>query len=177
MASYNLIKSFLVSFITIFLIGLFGSDSSTGLADNNNQSIFDRIKSEVEDLTDCTNGEIVSEEVELIWGDLEKAAEMHPVPFWFFYTPLIGPNEKGLVVQVWSGSAMGNGDFILFRKKGNRIYPIGNFEGCCFKILAGKKAEELYDFCTIWNMGGGTGPYECYRWTGTKYIIYKRVNK
>ena len=94
-----------------------------------------RIKTEVEQISDCVNGEIVAKNIEESCQDLEYTFKAIGRVFWEFSTPTIGPKEQGLLVKIDTGSAVGNNEYLLYRKTEKKLILLGKFAGCEFKIV------------------------------------------
>ena len=174
----NKIKKFM---LRLTLLILFASlIFCNALATTKFSSAASRIKSEVKQFSDCKNGKLVADDVKKFLCELEEDLcnldeYLREVgrPFWTFSHQPVGPDAKGLLVNLYTESAVGNEHYLLYRKDGRKLVLLGKFEGCEFKILQDRVNNGLYDIYTMWHMSAAGGPYKYYSWTGSEYKIYK----
>ena len=136
-------------------------------------SIAARICNEAEHISGCANGEIVAANIERIWGDLEDTFNAFEGSFWECSSVQIGPKERGLLVAVDSGSAVGNDDYLVYRISKRKLVYLGSFRGSVFRLLPDRVNNGFYDIETMWHTSSSGGPYRYYRWTGSSYEQYE----
>ena len=132
------------------------------------------VRTEAERVSGCTNGQVVVADVDTI---LLKRYDFEDLATWHykfvFDSVSIGPDKLGLLVRLWTGSASGNSEFLLYRTRGNELVLVGYFQGSMFKLLTDRVTNGMHDIYTQWHMSAGGGPYVYWHWTGTSYEVYK----
>jgi len=129
--------------------------------------------SDVTHLIKCNNPEVVVKDLKELIKNIDYARKTFGRRFWELEEVEIGPRDVGLLVRIYSGSAVGNDYYLLYSIVDKNLELIGEFRGEEFKIIFDRISNGFYDLYTLWHMGANGGPFDYYRWNGSRYEVYK----